>query len=276
MAERKQEWAVRLAQALRKWCDEHGYTPRNRLGTQLEIPQALWRHIIAGNTISGDLTVYARIFERTQLPQAHPCSIPPRVVKIPSGASMKLERAWTEEQWHEWLRKNRPETQEPQLGRVAQKAQEAVSMARFHKEVKEEMAKEEPGPSVTVGNIVDGFIAALGRQLGTAIAEAIAEEVANRVEGRLTAIPRNQPSAVAEERGVSPKGSTDIGTLIQRLLQKLREASGATPEEQDELSHKHGAILLDLASLVDVFTRPTREERERLLGAAKKFKGVNL
>lgn len=102
--ERSLAWAKSLATALQQWLRENGYKSGLALADELKIRRTVWSHIQAGNAISKP-EIYASIFWRTGLTEAHPCSLPPRLLAVPKHASVRQERAWTQAQLEAWLKK---------------------------------------------------------------------------------------------------------------------------------------------------------------------------
>lgn len=103
--ERSLAWAKSLATAIQRWLRENGYKSGFALADELKIRRTTWSHIQAGNAVSQP-EAYAAIFWRTKLPEADPCSLPPRLLATPKHASVRKERAWTPEQWQTWVRKH--------------------------------------------------------------------------------------------------------------------------------------------------------------------------
>lgn len=252
-------WGLRLAGALRKWCDQHACYPRNKLATELGIGVPQWTAIITGNSVveKADPTVYARLFLRTGLEEADPRSISPRDVRLPKGGFIAKERAWTEEKWQEWLAAQR-----------RKKFQGAVSTA------KDEPAEEELGPVATtpvgaqqsvgmlLGTFVDGLLAALSTQLGREIASLLAEQVAARMIEEIRLALRHEPQQGFKGARVSSESLHDIGQIAQRLYAALQPAFSGNPEERDELMQRHGKSLVRLLPVIEVLTRPQDDREE--------------
>lgn len=96
-------WANALSIALKVWCDNNGYKPRITLASELGITRNAWDHITRGDTIIGDTDpdIYARIYQKTLLPEADPR-------KIPSKADGTVRR-WPPEVLETWWRDNFPD-----------------------------------------------------------------------------------------------------------------------------------------------------------------------
>lgn len=279
----KQKWAVNLAQALQKWCDEHGYKPRSGFGRELKIPQTQWQHIISGSMISGDPAIYARIFVKTGLSEANPCRIPPRNVKLPRGGSAEVIRAWNNDQLQEWLQKNQQEVPGPERGQVTEKGvQAAVSSARkaeTRTAIPQATKPAEERPRISTGGLmgrfIDSLVDSIGEQIGRRAASIIVEEVKSQLLPELHAVLNRQPRQEAAI-AASSKGSQDIEMLAKKLVRELQRAAEATPAEQEKIYRKHGGDLIDLASLLDIFTTSDPQARERRIKEGRELKEVRL
>lgn len=225
---KRRQWVQTLTPALRKWCDDNGYIPRSKLATELEIPASKWKHLISGVSISGDVTIYARLHLRTWLREADPRTVPSRLrYAARVGHYFEAKRAWTDQEYDKWQRTYRLP---PRL--VESQKETLISETR------------QLGERQTVGAVIDSFLDGLVRALADQVAEKIMESLESRRES-------NNP--------------VDIGTLADQLYEALADFLPQTPEDRDRLIHTHGKNhLARLYSLLRDFSQP-REERETVL-----------
>lgn len=98
MARVRPERAVALSQKIREYCQAHNIQVTTRLLAPtgpLQITRTQWDHIMKGDMIYSDATVYAEIFKLTGIAEADPRTIPPDWQEHP--------RAWTPAQYEQWL-----------------------------------------------------------------------------------------------------------------------------------------------------------------------------
>lgn len=109
----KQQYAVTLANALKKWSEESGIT-LTTLRVELGVDSRSWRDVLSGTRIIEDRKpdLYARLLRRTGLLEADPTAIPNR------GGSAITIRRWTFAQLVSWWKSEFPdefETEEVQF-----------------------------------------------------------------------------------------------------------------------------------------------------------------
>lgn len=165
----KPEWAVRLSEALKQWCPRNGYLPMNRLAAELDIPPGVWTNISAGASIAENTTIYARLFLLTHLPEADPRTIPPRKQFIPkSRMYIDHVRAWTEEEWQDWLT--------PQSS-----AKETTPAPADEESTSPPSPPPTYSPDLTVGGIlgqgVDTLLTRIAEQIGSQVASIVSREL---------------------------------------------------------------------------------------------------
>lgn len=165
----KPEWAVRLSEALKQWCPRNGYLPMNSLAAELNIKPSVWTSISSGSAIVSDPKIYARLFQFTSLPEADPRTIPPREQYIPrSGMRVHNKRAWTEEEWQDWLKSQ-------------SSAKETTPAPADEESTSPPSPPPTYSPDLTVGGIlgqgVDTLLTRIAEQIGSQVASIVSREL---------------------------------------------------------------------------------------------------
>lgn len=99
-------WKERLAIALERWRINAGFIYKQDAAAELGISPEDYGWIVNATQIveHDDCVVYAQIFAVTELSEADPRGIPPRVRRIPSSDEPVLQsRAWTDSQYETWF-----------------------------------------------------------------------------------------------------------------------------------------------------------------------------
>lgn len=174
----KHPWAVDLASALKRWLKENGYQHGTELADELGIPRSAWSSISSAQAISQRVEYYARLYLKTGLEQANPTSIPPRRRIVPkTGALNKVGRAWSEEQYREWMAKQEKEEQTPVVPSFG---------GVWHNQ------SPAPVPGSTVGSVLGGFIDSLVEQIVENLAAQLSEHLSGNLSPSLTSLPTGQ------------------------------------------------------------------------------------
>lgn len=253
---KKPKWAVQLAGSLKRWSEENGYQYLNSLAEELQILPTTWKHMAAGDMIANDVTIYARIYLRTGLPEADPRSIPPRLnFDVKEKKYSEIPRAWSEEQYQIWLSgQGKRETggkENPTLQTVSEKS--VTKRPKTQGSTPKPMIAVEPKVELTPGRMVDNLIEALGREIGRSVAEEL--------KGIL--LPR-QP-----ETGVSG----GITSQADALLKGLNLYLNGTPADRDQLTAKHGKVLGPLYVALKLLVL-SGGEREKAIEEQKRLGGI--
>lgn len=214
---KRAEWCSALATALRNWCDDNGYHPRNKLGSELGIPTNPWQHLFdATGVVCGDITVYARLYVKTGLAELNPRKVPSRIRFVPrTRRSYEYVRAWTDQEYEDWKKDYRGSS----------------SLVESPKEISAPVAisvQEQVEPQ-TLGSLIDRLFATSEERIAQRVVEALRQE--------------------REDGG-------DIGKQADRLFHSLVKYLDGTSEDRDRLMAQFGkthlsrvfSLLRDLSS----------------------------
>lgn len=262
MAEPKPLWAKSLAEALGIWCSENGYLRKIDFAEELKIPPNVWKHISAGDGITGDSdpTVYARLFLKTALPQADPRLIPAKKIFMPkSGQYGEIVRAWTDESYKNWLL-----TSEAQAIQANLSKRESLLNIQTSPALQQGMLTME---EILLGLIMRGVNEANLEILK--LLEASQESLA-KIETGIRLLQVSTPlskKSVFSTKGGFPD-SSEIDWLVAQLLDKLHLALSGTSEDRDKMGNLYGKSVGKLLKLINALTY-TGDERERAVSGQR-------
>lgn len=223
-------WTRKLSEALRNWCDRNGYRTRNVLAQELSIRRSIWESIIIGKSVASDVEIYARIFLKTGLPEANPTTVPDHSKVLPrDGRRIFIHRAWTQEQFENWKKRQ---------SRASQPLVAAVAAGSQREEKKEVLPSALPPSSpTTAGGILDAFI------------ERFADQVSQRVAERL-----GERSTIQQP--------LELRFLAVQLANHLKSYLNAGPEQRDELIRKYQTELREVWTALHPLMLPP-DQREQ-------------
>ncbi len=221
------QWAEKLAAVLREWCTINQYMPRKLLAQELGILDNNWKHIVVGDGLTDDISIYARLHVRTELAEADPRTVPPKALYAPRGLYY-YERAyaWTEHEYTLWLNRH------------------GYSLPR---EVQTSVPVTDELPDIRT----------LFEQL---LLDPLAQRIVRALEPRLL---KAMGSAIGDKHPTAQ--SDDVGVLADKLYNALVAYVEGTPEERDQLMAKYGKThLARVYSLLRDLSLPP-DDREQAL-----------
>ena len=218
---KRAEWCSALPTALREWCDNNGYHPRNKLGKELAIPDQSWANIFdpRGGVVS-DISVYARLYVKTGLVEADPRRVPSRIRNAPRvpGRSYEEVRAWSEAQYNQWRKDYQA------LPAAVEPVQEISANGT---------GREPEAEPQTFGSLIDRLLANSEKRIALRVVEALRHD-------------RDE--------------NDDIGKLADRLFRALVKYVDATPADRDRLMAEFGKTHLSrVFSLIRDLSSEDRE-----------------
>lgn len=219
-------WPHSLSVALKKWCDDNDYANRTNLARDLKIKETSWHHIIRGDMIATDIEIYARIFVKTNLPEADPRTLPP-IYRF----GIEKPRAWSEAEFSRWLAAKAP--------------------TKSSKPVKRPSSSSPSMVGLTVGALLGGRV----EEIVNALAAQLGDQVADVVVARLALETKLQ--ADTQQQG-------DIGTFAKALLREFKRYMRGSSADRDALMKAHGRILQDLYSDLRKLTAPAAQREEAI------------
>jgi len=225
------EWAQLLAISLDDWCKENGMIPKTVLRDELGIKEGVWKHITAGNSIT-NAGIYARIFKRTDLPEADPRTIPPRGIRTPrTGRITHKARAMTEEEWQTWLSDHPPgtslhETKPPTKPPVA------------------EGNRMKASPPTATGGRTREYRRVIQRRFDTMLEQVLSE-----------VIPRHP----------DPQDHGSIDELIWALKRVFEQLGRMDVSVRTQFADAHGRTLAVILPYLEAYTLPDEKKREQAL-----------
>jgi hypothetical protein len=245
------EWAGRLTSALKKWCQDNGYSAFHLLADDLGIntSSSAWRAISSGRNIveKVDHTLYARIFLWTNLPEADPTTIPDR--KYRGVAPNVQRRAWTKGRFNKWLESK--EASDLNAKRHERfKDLLPLDMESTHGEMETtSMPPSDLPPSV--GNFLGIQIDVLINLLANQLWQRFSPEIEDLFQKML-----------ADNSQGGRVGVSNTGDLAKALLESLQPVIEGTPADRDRLVEQFREELRALLVKIEVLTQP-REKREQ-------------
>lgn len=233
------EWAQLFAISLDEWCKRNGMIPKSILKDQLGIPDTIWKHFSSGGAIS-DKHWYALVFQRTNLPEADPRTIPPRLQHIPrTGQKIVKQRAMSEQEWQEWLTKNpsvkvsAEPTPTPKRRSSAPKTSDKTPPV--------ETERQKAPPSTATKGIVREYRHVLQRRF-----DALFEQVMSEVVSR-------NPNA---------QDDSSVDQLIWALKSVFEKLGKMDVSARTEFAREHGRTLASIFPYVEAYSRPDEKKRE--------------
>lgn len=234
LGENRKQWSQAFASALRNWCRDNGYTSFSKLKAELGIPDGSWKHLLDNRGgVVGDVTVYARLYVRTGLPEMDPRTIPPRVrYAARVGRYSEGKRVCTDQEYEKWRKGYQPP---PTLVEGEPPPDEVIPFTAVVRQ-----PKAEPQ---TVGALVDRFLANSEERIARRVVEMLRQD--------------------REESG-------DIGELADRLFRALEKYLDGTPEDRDRLMAKFGKT--HLSRVFSVLRDLSSEDRETVLQLNRSYR----
>lgn len=236
-------WAEKLANAIKPWCDNNGYPVRTQFSNKMGFKVHQWASILGGRTYQDDVSVYAKIYVVTDLEEANPTTIPPKIGTVPrTGVHYPVKRKWEPEELEAW--KKSPE------GR------------HFINSVRPMVLNNTDIPtSIELVEIAEKSTSDNENFSLSPLARLIAGELKPDI---LAIFDR----FVSEQSGkiyVGAKAPVDIRTAIQTLVKELQKVANQGTSSSTQFANMYGQILSELFPLVEGFSIPSEKAREEFL-----------
>lgn len=247
-------WTERLYDAVKIWCSDNGYRYVQDLRDELEIPHNKWDTI--RQKAFTDTEYYARIFQRTGISEADPRKIPERLQFVPRAhKNVVRQRAWTEEQYQEWLSIQGVQDSAVQPMVKAESPKKGSRRARSPGNIPKTQSQERDPREILVAELRP-FLAPL-------IAEEVRRVLGNSpVEAKKpsTSVPKNQPV-----------NQLDVEELCLQLLSIFQAMQRGTKEQRTAFAEEYGQRIADLFALGEPYGFTDEEKRERQLGTMEQM-----
>lgn len=247
--EQAKAWAKNLAQALNVWLKKNGYGPGQPQSFQAfadraEITERQLRTVKGAENLTQP-EVYARIWLMTGIRAADPTTIPPRVVMLPQGGTKVTKRAWTDQEFREWIAKQQNTKPAPQPAPAHQK-------------------QAAPAP------VTDQ----LGQVLTLAMHNAVRQALVDA--GLHDLVPHLQRLEELLSSQTSTPHSQNLQEQIRSVANELSNLLGQVvdsndPNLLDELYQEHGEVLADLWTLLGALTLDDPEDRAAQVRATREY-----
>ena len=234
-------WATKLRDDLIHWAKEQGFESLTQLAHEFGYKprDAGWRSLTTGGSIATDTTLYAKLYKRTNLSSADPRTIPPKYVARRNGGFTLIPRAWTDEDWNDWIMRNDANDSVVSAS-TANDSDDFRSLAARLASVEAQLAQ-----LVSSGNRIDGNL--LWDLLLTPIISRIAEGVRGELGSK-------------QDSAVDP--ISDTITLLLKLLMPVVEGSRAG---RDLFAQQYGRQAADLGTLLTALVHPNVDTREVMI-----------
>lgn len=222
----QERWKKKLSRALKNWCEAEGYERPSILADELNIEITAWQRISSSRSIIQDIAVYAKIFLYTDLSEADPQKIPPRIYTMPGKFASEKKLAWSRGEYRKWLRT-----------KVARELLEKKKVRWLTPELQQKLP--DTAGSI-IGNIIDQLIGLLSDQISFELLASLKKEL-------------------------SISGTKDtVSDLSSRLLAALDPYMNGTSQDRDRLVSEHKEAMANLLIALDVLTQGSKKREQSL------------
>lgn len=234
-------WKTNVAKALKKWARENGLKYTSQVAEGTSVPQKTFHHVVSGNTIT-EAKYYAALYLKTGLPELDPRTLPPRK-RITRGKVHMERRAFTEDEWQNWLKKhsgqNAPRTIQP-----SQK--EPLSFQQTE---------------ATVGNLLDMMLSRLSQQIARSVQEQLSGGLVDEIVNEVAQVVERSIKSSSEQRS---RSSTDPVEEVHQLLVRLASNEEALSNLKPDALRKLVQLLPYLMALAKKDPRERAEALSRI------------
>jgi len=248
-------WAQELALNLKIWAKKRGVSPFNAIAATLEIPKPAWSRISAGVSIVNDTEIYARIYLHTGLQQADPRTVPPRPYLTPSGRGRQT-RAWTEDEWQDWIKKK---SVEPRSRRTESRPKKTRPVPIIPKP-RQEVERIVVGAGI-FSTALDGLVNSVVENIATSAASRVVREVDRLLDERFSS--PSKPSA-KNRSSFQASDAKNVGQLADLLSDALEATRSGSVEDRNRLVEKYGRSLGRLWAYIEAYVNKDEVREERL------------
>lgn len=235
-------WKKSLRMSYERWRLINGIVRTADMADILGIPERQHRSIAGAESVSAERENYCLLFSLTNLTEADPRHIPPRIASIGKSGVYLIPRAMGEEEWQSWLRKNETRCQQTKerlevFKTTGKLEKQVITKPQVVKPIRSPLPTTAPRsttPSGTVASLesfIDGIV--------DKAVERLADQLLARIENKL-------PGIVGQQK----QTNTDPGQLARGLRATLLHGSS---QDRERLYQKYADPLLDLFPILDAF-----------------------